>query len=880
MAAKSLVWNSTWPRLKIYDGTHLRRVALPLGGIGTGTVSLGGNGSLRSWEVMNRPAKGFNPHSFFVLYAKPAGGRAVTRLVEGPLDTDDYEGWIGCKTPTHGMPRFCQCSFAAAYPFGQVRLSDPDVPVAVRLEGFNPLIPPDAERSGLPLAILRFVLGNRTNVAVQASLCGVLRNFIGQDGSQNAPGPKDNLNRFRTHAGLAGIYMTSRGVARQAEQYGSMALAALAARGVTYRTNWMASWNVPWTDGDALLDFWDDFSHDGRLAERTCKTVADPLASLAVALTLPARSEREITFLVAWHFPNRQSWTPLVAPKDGTSAAVAKANSIGNHYTTRYRDAWDVVKKTAPQLAGLENDSLRFVQTFCGSDLPAEVKEAALFNLSTLRTQTCFRTPDGKFFGWEGCMDNAGICYGNCTHVWNYEQATPFLFGKLARDMRETEFNCTTDSTGLMSFRVSLPLSHARKYGRAAADGQMGCILKIHREWQMSGDNQWLAALWPKVKSALAFCWIPGGWDGDCDGVMEGCQHNTMDVEYFGPNPQMEGWYLGALRAGEEMARQVGDQAFAAQCRRLFEHGRNWTDRHLFNGEYYEHQVRVPADPDSIAKGLNFTGALKPGQAPRHQLEHGCLVDQLVGQYMAHICGLGYLLAPAHVHRTLQSILKYNRRNKIGRHFNSLRGYALGDESGLVMAHYPKRRPQLPFIYFTEVMTGFEYVVATQLIQEGRVAEGLQCIRDIRRRYDGRKRNPFDEAECGHHYARAMASWAAVPALTGFHYSAVTKTMTFAARAGCHFWSNGSAWGQCRIILQHGKTHVSLSVLKGHVTLKRLELAGFGATVFRRDCVIREGQTKRITFQPGGRTAPAAGSAATEARRPPYLFKKKRNRMV
>ncbi|MDD5677743.1 MAG: GH116 family glycosyl-hydrolase [Kiritimatiellae bacterium] len=846
MKAKFAAWNSTWPRVKLYDGDHLRRIALPLGGIGTGTVSLGGNGNLRNWEIMNRPAKGFNPHSFFALYTKSAQGHAVTRLVEGPLDKENYEGAFGSTAPTHGMPRFRQCSFAAAYPFGQVRLSDPDVPVAVRLEGFNPLIPPDAEKSGIPLAVLRFVLTNRTNGVVRTSLCGVLRNFIGQDGSPNAPGPKDNFNQFRASAGLAGIFMASRGVAKQAEQYGSLALATLATRSITYRTNWMAPWNVPWTDGDALLDFWDDLNHDGRLSERTGKPVADPMASLAVASNLPAHSERTVTFLVAWHFPNRQSWTPLVAPRDGTSASVARANLIGNYYTTRYRDAWDVVKKTAPQLAALEHGTLRFVQAFCGSDLPVEVKEAALFNLSTLRTQTCFRTPDGKFFGWEGCMDHAGICQGNCTHVWNYEQATPFLFGKLARDMRATEFDCATDDTGLMSFRVYLPLSQARKYGRAAADGQMGCILKIYREWQLSGDNAWLARLWPKVKAALAFCWIAGGWDADRDGVMEGCQHNTMDVEYFGPNPQMEGWYLGALRAGEEMARQVGEADFAAQCRTLFERGSKWTDRHLFNGEYFEHQVRVPADPAAIAKGLNFTGALKPGQALNHQLEHGCLVDQLVGQYMAHLCGLGYLLAPAHVRRTLQSILAYNRRKKIGRCFNSLRGYALGDESGLVMAHYPKCRPQFPFIYFTEVMTGFEYVVAVQLIQEGRIAQGLECIRDIRHRFDGRKRSPFDEAECGHHYARAMAAWAAVPALTGFHYSGVTGTMTFAARRGCHFWSNGSAWGQCRIILKRGAARVGLSVLKGRLTLKRLELTGLGATVFRRDCLIREGQTRRL----------------------------------
>ena len=111
---------------------------------------------------------------------------------------------------------------------------------------------------------------------------------------------------------------------------------------------------------------------------------------------------------------------------------------------------------------------MRFVSAFAASDLPEVVKEAALFNLSTLRTQTCFRTPDGRLFGWEGYNDHSGCCMGSCTHVWNYEQSTAFLFGDLARTMRDTEFNHATDDQGMMNFRVHLPLSRAQEFGKAA----------------------------------------------------------------------------------------------------------------------------------------------------------------------------------------------------------------------------------------------------------------------------------------------------------------------------------------------------------------------------------------------------------------------------
>lgn len=813
------------PILNYYDHEHLARIALPLGGIGTGTVALGGRGDLRDWEIMNRPAKGFIPGGqhlhgpFFALYARPEGGAAVTRLLEGPLEYFEYEGSSGSGTVNHGLPRFRQCAFATAYPFGQVMLADEDVPIDVRLEAFNPLIPCDADRSGLPVAVLRYVLTSKVDTPVTASVCGTVPNFIGTDGTDGAC--KENQNKYRAGDGFQGLFMTSRGVDRDAAQWGTMALATTA-DDVTCRTAWK---RVGW--GASKLDFWDDFSGDGRLEERDADGEDMPSGSLAAHVEIAPMSSVEVTFILAWHFPNRCTWTPAPQEEgccDG-GACCDDGDRIGNYYTTQFDDAWDVVEQVTPQLTTLEADTARFVETFCASDLPDVVKEAALFNLSTLRSQTCFRTPDGRFYGWEGCHDAVGCCMGSCTHVWNYEQTVAFLFGDLANKMREVEFMHATDDDGLMSFRVSLPLSRARDFRHAAADGQMGCIMKMYRDWQLSGDDDLLKTLWPKVKQTLAFCWIPGGWDADRDGVMEGCQHNTMDVEYYGPNPQMGLWYLGALRAAEEMARHLGEDAFADECRDLYERGRIWIDEHLFNGEYYEHEIRPPKSEDDVAEALRIGMGSGDLANPDYQLGAGCLVDQLVGQYMAHVCGLGYLVDEAHVKQTLRSILKYNHRDDLTGHFNVMRSYALAGEAALLMADYPKERPDNPFPYFTEVMTGFEYTAAIGMLYEGMTDEGLACIQDIRNRYDGRKRNPFDEAECGHHYARAMAAWAAHLSLTGFSYSAVTQTMTFTAQPGRYFWSTGYAWGECRITRLGDHMQADLAVLHGELTLAHLHLS-------------------------------------------------------
>ena len=335
---------SNWPMLKHYDRDHLASIAMPIGGIGTGTISLGGRGDLRDWELMNRPAKGFVPRGeggrgagpFFALYAKPAGGPSVTRALEGPVDVAEYQGASGSVAVNHGLPRFAQCAFAAAYPLAQVQLSDPQVPVAVCLEAFNPLIPANADDSGIPIAVLRYTLTNRTNKRVAASVCGSLPNFIGNDGVEELA--RANRNRFRQATHCQGIFMDSEGVDPAAISYGTMALTTTAKTGITYRTAWKkAGW------GTSLLDFWDDFAADGRVEERPGAGADMPSTSLVVRTNILPKAHKTITFLLTWHFPNRHTWSPGDDPY------------LGNYYATHYGDAWDVAGKTAPRLKSSNN---------------------------------------------------------------------------------------------------------------------------------------------------------------------------------------------------------------------------------------------------------------------------------------------------------------------------------------------------------------------------------------------------------------------------------------------------------------------------------------------------------------------------------------------
>lgn len=803
-----------WPVLTHYDADHLYRIALPLGGIGTGTVSLGGRGELRDWEIMNVPGKGYstltdgNDAPFFAIYTRTDEEHSATRILAGPLYPQEYLHYEGRPVNHHGLPRFRNASFDAAYPFGQVNLSDETMPVKVRIKAFNPLIPGDSDASSLPVAVLSYEVTNISDAAVDVAVCGSIRNFVGRDGREATSnwkgdfvplGAEDNVNEYRENPekGIRGLYFYSKGVDVRSPAWGNFSLVTDSDQDVSYRT---CSVDNEWSN--AILNFWDDFSDDGLISNpqadfrHSVGNDNDPMGSLSVKSKLEPGQTKAFNFFLTWNFPNRTAWA-----KDGYI--------VGNYYSSLFPDSWDAAGKIVPEIDGYERRTLSFVNALLASSYPSAVKEAALYNLNVLRSQTVFRTADGHLMGWEGVMDRFGSCSGSCTHVWNYETATAFLFSDLARTMRDVEFHYAMHDDGAMSFRVKLPFDTVQNTS-TAADGQFGCIMKLYREWQMSGDDGFLHRYWQQCRKALSYAWIERGWDGNQDGVMEGSQHNTMDVNYFGPNGQMEFWYMGALCAAERMAIAMKDRAFAAKCRSIFEKASAYTDAELFNGEYYEQKITDCDTFEFLPEGSD--------RIPAYQLGKACLVDQLAGQYMAHICGLGHLADKGHIHSALESVMKYNYHENLYGHFNNMRTYLFEDESGLLMASWPKGRLEVPFPYFNESMTGFEYCAAVGMIYEGMKEEGLKCISSIRKRFDGARRNPFSEPECGHHYARSMASWSAIPALSAFHYSGVDKSLSITAAEGKWFWSNGSAWGT----VTNGNGRTTLEVIEG-----KLELTNF-----------------------------------------------------
>jgi hypothetical protein len=254
----------------------------------------------------------------------------------------------------------------------------------------------------------------------------------------------------------------------------------------------------------------------------------------------------------------------------------------------------------------------------------------------------------------------------------------------------------------------------------------------------------------------------------------------------------------------------------------------------LYNGEFFIQQIKVEGlkAPDP-AKAKSMGGEyseeaveLIRKEGPKYQYGNGCLSDGVLGAWIAKVCGLPDFLDKEKITSHLAAVYKYNLKYDLSEHENPQRpAYALGDEGGLLLCTWPKGgKLSLPFVYSDEVWTGIEYQVASHLMFSGKVKEGLEIVRECRNRYNGKVRNPFNEYECGHWYARAMSSYGMLQSLTGVRYDAVEKTLFADSKVGDFVSFLSTATGFGTVEFNNGK--LSLKVLHGAIPVKKYMIAG------------------------------------------------------
>jgi uncharacterized protein (DUF608 family) len=417
------------------------------------------------------------------------------------------------------------------------------------------------------------------------------------------------------------------------------------------------------------------------------KTTSD--SAVSIKRTLQPDEIFEVTFAVAWHFPN----LALGIPDDAS----------GRYYAKRFADAGEVVRYVSKNLKRLIDETRLWKKTWYDSTLPFWFLDRTFANTSTLATTTAHRFGTGRFYAWEGI----GCCAGTCTHVWHYAQAVGRLFPALERDLRErVDYSIAFHpETGGIGFRAEFDKT-------AAVDGQAGTLLRTLREHQVSADSEFLTRVWPSAKQAMQFL---VNMDPHREGILEGPQENTLDAAWYGKIAWTSTLYNAALRACAEMAREMNDLDFAAQCQELADRGKQSIQSQLFNGEYF-FQIK---DPDHSAALGTY---------------NACHIDQVMGQGWAWQVGLPRVLDQDKSLTALRSLYKYNFTPDVGpfrKTHAEGRWYAMPGDGGMIMVTNPRgeKKPYgdsqaWQFGYFNECMSGFEHQVAGHMIAEGMLPRG------------------------------------------------------------------------------------------------------------------------------------------------------------
>lgn len=682
----------------IYTGAKLREISFPLGGIGTGSIGLAGNGHLIDWEIFNRPNKGsLNGYTFLAVRAEYPDGTCTARILQGDWNKDlcgTYSGagsgqFFGfgfgpASVSMAGMPHFSSVTFDGSFPIARLTFEDEHFPATVVLTAFNPLIPLNADDSSIPAAFF--------DVELRSHEAGVNYTVV-----LAANNPFDSsVNQPVTGQPFTAVTMRAADQEPDEIGYGDLTAAVGVPDGLCQTYWYRGEWK------DSLTTFWYELTHNC-LHERT---YAEPgkkdVCCVGAEALLTAGENRHFRFVLSWNVPNcYRYWKP-----DADEALQWK-----NYYTSLFADSAASCAYALTHWDRLYEQTEAFQRSLHASTLDPAVIDAVSATLSVLKSPTVLRLEDGTFYGWEGLHERGGSCEGTCTHVWSYAYALCFLFPELERSLRDTELRYDTDEHGWMRFRTKLPretfsIKKGNDPGRPCVDGQMGTLIKIYRDWKLTGNDAWLRENWADICKVLEFAWSEHNtheWDRNRDGVLEGRQHHTLDMEMFGPSGWLQGMYLAALKAAAEMAAYLGDEKRCADYTALFEKGCAWTKEHLFNGEYFIHQVDLTNKRAAEHFGCpEYWNEEK--QELKYQIGQGSSIDQLLGQWHANICGLGDIFDPQQRKTAIRSMIRYNYQTSMREYANTWRVYALNDEAGTIMCAYPSnaQRPVIPIPYTDE----------------------------------------------------------------------------------------------------------------------------------------------------------------------------------
>lgn len=813
----SLICLGQGSQSEVYSGEQLKYIGMPIGGITSGQVYLGGDGQLWYWDIFN------------IKRIKPGGPGDKFYLNPMVQDKKFEQGFAlrvkkllpSTITPSVKPLRnggFSDISFRGEYPIGKVSYDDAEFPISVNLEAYSPFVPTNHESSDFPAVIMEYTLTNDSDKPISAELIGWLQNMSNFQTANRAVGT--HKNTILISGGNTQLICTSEVDTENKDlpDYGNMTL------------SFVGDENV-WTNPKAPRDI------DYNLAEElkpSDKMDADaPIGNeltgvIGSEVTLDVGESKTLTFVLSWYFPN------LHRPESGFHNIRNKEN-LRQYYSKKFTSSTDVANEILSNAGKYIETTKQWNRTWYDTTLPPWFVDRTFINTSTLATTSCYRLDDltddpnneGRFYAMEGVY----LGHGTCTHVFHYEQALGRVFPSLARQLRtQIDYGLSYKDDGVIMYRSADFSKMGQHDGRSyAIDGHAGTVLRAYREHTTAPNHDYLKTYWPKIKKSIQYMINHDAEKtGSPDGLLEGVQYNTLDRMWYGKIAWISSMYNAALRAGEAMANEMNDKSFAKKCAKIAASGKEKMTKELFNGEYFFNIL----DPENPVPPNSYLG---------------CHIDQVLGQSWAMQAGLPRVLPKVETKKALKSLYKYNYYEDVGTYLDSatiknVRFYALPGEPGTVMCSFPKggadKAPgkirsdweSLAVGYFSESMTGFTYQAASHMIAEGLVDEGMTMIKAIHKRYSPDKRNPYNEIEYGNHYTRAMSSYGAFISASGFTLSEPNGEIGFDPKINPENYRSafisGQAWGtfeqkrsldlqQNTLIVEYGSLKLSKITLKG-----------------------------------------------------------------
>ena len=776
-------------------GKDLKYIGMPISGICTGQVYLGGDGKLWHW---NLTAVKDNK-------ANPKGLRYMQPDVANSPQAPGFALQVNQRLHTLDAHGFEEVKFTNQYPLGLVDYTDDACPVAVRLEAYTPFIPLNRDESSYPVIVMRYTLTNTSSTSQDVAIAGWIENISNRGLGKKAQGKKvsayrelENITLVECSAEFSNSKLASQ------PDHCTMALGILGNERPELAG--LASDVAGAEDAFASKGG----IKDGDRVERDFKQPA--FDSIGRQLELAPGESQTVSFAVSWCFPQVRYGVGF--------GRGAKATALGrNHYAT----VWPTASRASGQLASRADElyatTKSWVDTWYDSTLPYWFLERTFISINCMQTQMAQRVfAPGSETDHYNLEEGVRCCPGNCTHVWNYAQGLARVFPEVERECRDkVEYGLGfDDETGLIYFRYSVKGKKGKK--DEAIDGTCGTIIRVLRESQMTTDYRFLSSIWERVK--LSMDHIIQKWDQDEDGLLEGAQHNTLDEPWYGEVHWLINVYHAALKAAAVMARQMKQPTVAERYERIVAKG-------------------APAMVDLLWREEFGYFIHKPGEsdAEKHGSTNGCHIDQVLGDSWLHEVGIDPILPKDKIRRSLQSLWKYNFTPDVGafrKVMTTGRWYAAAGDAGLVMCSFPngKIEPKSGHKgyagYLNECMTGFEWQVAAHMIREGMLEQGLAIGKAIYDRYQPAARNPYNEVECSDHYSRAMASYSAFLAACGYRYDGPEGKLAFGPRISPEnfraAFTTAEGWGRFSQAVTSGRQENALELRYGKLHLKQLTL--------------------------------------------------------